>query len=507
MELLALPAVVLAGGFTYSINADNTITIRGHTDPVGELIIPENIVGRTVNSIGHEAFINTSLTGVTISDSVTNIEDWAFAFCQCLTNMTIGNSVAKIGNRAFYYNNVLASAMIPDSVENIGLEAFYACPSLTSLTIGQGVTNIGEAAFHSCTSLTSITVNTNNSIYCSPNGVLFNKSQTMLIQYPGSKPGSYTVPESVTNIEDLAFSFCAGLTSISLPISVEYIGVRAFFSCDSLTCVAIPKNVTHIGERAFYACDGLIAITVDTSNSVYSSSNGVLLNKNQTTLIQCPGGKIGGYTIPNSVTNIGDEAFVSCDRLTGMVIPDSVISIGTRAYLSCTSLTNVAIGNSVTHIGDSAFYSCYSLVNAVIPASVTIIGDQAFYGCTNLTRLYFHGYAPHVDGGPFAPFLNTTIYYLPGAEGWPPVPELWAGRPTALWLPEAQAGGMGVQEDQFGFNINWAAGMTVVVEACTSLIDPDWIPVGTNMLTNGTAYFGDSEWTNRVGRFYRLREP
>jgi hypothetical protein len=76
-----------------------------------------------------------------------------------------------------------------------------------------------------------------------------------------------------------------------------------------------------------------------------------------------------------------------------------------------------------------------------------------------------------------------------------------------LWLPEAQAEGMGVQGNAFGFNIGWADGQTVVVEACTNLNDPVWVPVRTNTIADGTAPFSDSAWTNLIGRFYRIVEP
>lgn len=101
---------------------------------------------------------------------------------------------------------------------------------------------------------------------------------------------------------------------------------------------------------------------------------------------------------------------------------------------------------------------------------------------------------------------NAIVYYLPSTTGWT---TNFAGRPTAPWLPQLQPTGVsfGVQTNQFAFNINWASGQTVVVEACTNLFHPDWQPVQTNTLTTGSAYFSDPQWTNYPGRFYRLRSP
>ena len=145
----------------------------------------------------------------------------------------------------------------------------------------------------------------------SVDGVLFNKSQTTLIQYPGAWPAATRSPTASPASGDYAFYGCTSLTSVTIPNSVTSIGDWAFYRCTSLTSVTIPNSVTSIGDWAFYSCTSLTAITVDALNSVYSSVAGVLFNKSQTTLIQCPGGKAGSYTIPNSVTSIGDYAFNS----------------------------------------------------------------------------------------------------------------------------------------------------------------------------------------------------
>jgi hypothetical protein len=105
--------------------------------------------------------------------------------------------------------------------------------------------------------------------------------------------------------------------------------------------------------------------------------------------------------------------------------------------------------------------------------------------------------------------INTTVYYVPGTTGWG---RTFAGRPTAPWslpYPLILTSGpeFGVQTNGFGFIISWATNLSVVVEACTNLINPAWFPVGTNTLSNGSSYFSDPEWTNRPARFYRLRSP
>jgi hypothetical protein len=125
-------------------------------------------------------------------------------------------------------------------------------------------------------------------------------------------------------------------------------------------------------------CTSLNAIMVDTNNPAYSSVDGVLFNKTRTTLIKCPERKAGSYTIPNSVTSIGESAFAGCTSLTSVTIPNTVTNIGNFAFYSCTGLTNVVIGNSVTSIGGGAFSACYSLTGAYLEGSAPAGATKLF---------------------------------------------------------------------------------------------------------------------------------
>ena len=338
-------APVRIGDLYYNLDATNQTAEVVRQNASGEIIIPSSVtynsVSYSVTSIGEKAFFNcTGLTSVTIGNSVTSIGDVAFDYCTGLTSLTIGNSVISIGEGAFAYCTGLTSVTIPNSVTSIGGSAFYWCNGLTSVTIGNSVTSIGEGAFSYCSgltsieipnsvtyiesgafavcfSLTSIDVASDNSNYCSVDGVLFNKDKTILIQYPGGKQGSYTIPNSVTSIVEWAFAGSRVLTSID----------------------------------------------VASDNSNYCSVDGVLFNKDKTTLIQYPGGKQGSYTIPNSVTSIGNQAFYWCTGLTSVTIPNSVTSIGNNAFYICISLTSIEIPNSVTSIGNEAFAWCSGLTS------------------------------------------------------------------------------------------------------------------------------------------------
>ena len=156
---------------------------------------------------------------------------------------------------------------------------------------------------------------------------------------------TYSVSGDKATITDVDTSISGNITIPSTlgGYPVTSIGNSAFRECDALTSVSIPDSVTYIGNYAFACCYALTSIIVDENNSNYSSdANGVLFNKNRTTLIQYPvGSNKTAYTIPDSVTYIGSYAFACCDALTSVTIPDSVTSIGTSAFEDCDKLTDV----------------------------------------------------------------------------------------------------------------------------------------------------------------------
>jgi len=227
--------------------------------------------------------------------------------------------------------------------------------------------------------------------------------------------------------------------------SVVIIGDRAFNDCYSLTSVMIPSSIISIGENVFYACRDLTSIMVDAQNSIYSSVDGVLFNKKQTTILAYPVGRAGSYTIPSSVTSIGKHAFSSAhvdnvtipnsivsigdmafysSRLISITIPDSITSIGRWAFAYSSKLTNITIPNSVISIGERAFCYCTGLTSVTIPGSVTSIGigrcQDTFSGCNGLTSITVNAQNSvfsSVDGVLFNKRQNTLIAYPIGRAG------------------------------------------------------------------------------------------
>ena len=276
------------GNLKYTTTSSSTVSVSKNEIITGKLVIPETVkyngTQYSVTSIGESAFEScTSLTSLIIPNSVTSIGNYAFSGCSGLTSVTIGNSVTSIGKYAF-----------------------SDCSGLTSVTIPNSVTSIGKYAFSDCSGLTEINVDENNTVYSSIDGVVFNKSQTELVCYPGGKQGAYIIPNSVTSIGEYAFDYCSGLTSVTIGNSVTSIGKYAFWGCTGLTSVTIPNSVTSIGESAFDDCTGLTSVTIG-----------------------------------NSVTSIGNWAFYRCSGLTSIDIPNSVTSIGECAFFRCSGLTDI----------------------------------------------------------------------------------------------------------------------------------------------------------------------
>ncbi|MBN2703660.1 MAG: leucine-rich repeat domain-containing protein [Pontiellaceae bacterium] len=338
-------------------------------------------------------------------------------------------------------SDVSGALEIPASIENlpvttIGSQAFYSCSELTSITIPDSVTSIEQQAFANCYRLSALQVDSDNSLYSSESGVLFNKNKTTLITFPSGFDGEYVIPDnitsigtnaffachrltnvtissSVTTIGAEAFANCSKLTSITIPDSVTNIGARAFKSCSRLTSVMIGKSVTSIGDSAFAWCSELTAINVDSSNSFFSSESGALVDKIQAKLISFSPVFVGEYVIPESVISIGISAFSSCRELTSITIPDSVITIGDSAFSSCTGLTNITMGNSVISIGEKAFSWCSGLTSITIPDSVTTIGDSAFSTCGELTSITFGNNVTSIGNSAFSACRELTSITIP----------------------------------------------------------------------------------------------
>ncbi len=220
--------------------------------------------------------------------------------------------------------------------------------------------------------------------------------------------------KGITSIATNAFRECTGLTSITIPDGVTEIENWAFAGCTRLANITIPNSVISIGVSAFYDCASLTGIIVADKNPAYSSVDGVLFDKTQSTLLTYPAGKQEkSYVIPDSVISIGNKAFRGCIGLTEITIPNSVTSIESAAFEDCTGLTEIAIPNSVTSIVGPAFRGCTGLTRVTIPDSVTKIENETFRTCTSLTHITIPDSVTYVGMFAFAGCTGLRSIIIP----------------------------------------------------------------------------------------------
>ncbi|MBQ8866350.1 MAG: leucine-rich repeat protein [Bacteroidaceae bacterium] len=327
----------------------------------------------------HLYFNDEEVTGFTIPEGITEINEGFFKGYENIKSITLPKSVKKIGYRAFYNLTNLESVTLNDSLQSIGEDAFRGCTALTAVVIPNSVKTFARNVFYGCTSLSSVTLG-----------------------------------DSLQTIGGGSFHDCTSLESIVIPNSVKTIEDRVFESCSNLSYITMGDSVETIGEYTFNGCEKLQTVNVKSLVSLFNlKSNNHLgnpftvatklhLNGEEITDLVIPEGvteikngffynfweNITSVTIPNSVKTIGGNAFQNWSKLTSASIGNSVKTIGYRAFENCSALATVIIGDSVKTIEYEAFKKT-GLTSVTFPNSLELIGRNAFDGCSNLEAVTF----------------------------------------------------------------------------------------------------------------------
>jgi len=395
------------------------------------------------------------LKSVVIPSSVEKIGDFAFSDCSSLEEVVLYEGLCSIGDGAFDNCSSLKKIEFPGSLQDVDLSNFDNCKSLKEIVFNEGIKalegvflhhfrfvkrlefpnsleNVSGLSFCGFTNLKEIRLLPENPYFKFVDGALYSIDLKRLIKVMPTNKGTFMVPQSVREIDSMAFQDCKILTKIVVPDSVTKIGRNAFERCSSLIEISLPKKIKRIEELTFMDCKelreieipsgirvidrwafwhcnslkelklpeslatigvnafpyNLQNISIDNKNKRYRVIDGVMYNQDMTelVLIATPS-KTRQFIVPDSIKKIRKYAFMNCNKLESIKLPDGLIEIGASSFRGCESLQSITLPDGIKEIPEGAFGDCSALNEVNFPKELQIIGDWAFCLCVCLQSL------------------------------------------------------------------------------------------------------------------------
>lgn len=379
-------AVTTADGLWTATVRDGYAIISKYNGSATEIVVPDTIDGVPVQELSSNLFseeVRRNLTSVTFPGTVKSLPNAILKDAVSLTRITLPEGLESLAG--FSGCTSLEEITLPSSLKSIPTNCFQDCTTLERITLPEGVTSFSGQAFWGCTNMKEVTVNTENTSYCSVDGVVYNKDMTRLVYYPSGK--SFTkIPDSVTSIGAGAFINHQTLSAITLPDELVSIGNYAFRSCIKLSEIQIPDRVMAMGNSAFWGCSSLISVKLP--KKITSLNHGMFQNctslreivwpENLTELVStcfygCTG--LTSITLPDTLTKIGPDNFAVCNNLSAIHLPKNLETVGTCVFsMSRNLLGTLMFPEGTVTLGESMFFSSSGLEYVVIPRSVTGLG-------------------------------------------------------------------------------------------------------------------------------------
>ena len=360
----------------------------------GWLVIPNGAA-----ALEEDSSLETTTTAIT--ENLGQVQEW-----EQFQYQASENEVTIVG-----YTGIIEGTLeIPAEIDGFPVtrvedDAFVKQDELTEVVIPASVIEIGSIAFHDCANLQVFTVAEENPAYCVRNGLLLDKSESILIRCPSGRYGEVTdIPDTVFLISDAAFADCSSLSKIELPQSVISIGAMAFSNCTALYDITLPENLQKIGDGAFMNCTAIQRMALPEN----LQRIGMMAFSNCQSLSE--------VVVPSRVQTLSDSVFSDCIALQRVTLSEGLTGISVATFRNCTALQEIQLPDTLERIKANAFQNCSSLQRIHVPAAISELSANTFSGCISLSEVTVADENPYytvVDGVLMTADQETLIYYPP----------------------------------------------------------------------------------------------